>query len=441
MVVTGKMMIKWVVKKGEDRRIRSGHPWVFSNELMSSPKGTSPGELIELVDARGHFLARGYGNPHSLIAFRSVTWSEGEKDILGVEFFVHRLIRAWNIRMISGLNYSFRLCYGEADGLPGLVIDRYITHKGVVFAVQLLTAGMQRALSPILEEVLGIVLNRMKDLGVTQFDSNQMSIVVRNDVNIRKLEGLDIEEPRVLKGVVGVNLKQIAIAVDTLDGRDPVWMDANLEDGQKTGFFLDQRGNILQVLQFLKYSKSLFSEGQRIRVLDLCCYVGHWSSQLAQFLRERKIPAEFHLVDISKEALLFAEANVRRVCAPSDSVITHQMDVLSSLDQFESGQFNIVIADPPAFIKSRKDIPTGSHAYLKLNTQAFRVAASKSLVISCSCSGLMEEDNFRDILRKAQVRQSIRMPSVLTGAHSPDHPTIMSFPEGFYLKMIGHLKI
>lgn len=434
-------MIKWILKKGEDRRLRSGHPWVFSNEIMSSPKGLIPGELIEVVDQKGHFIARGYGNPHSLIAFRSVSWSEGEKEILSPTFFVNRLMRAWQLRTLSGLSQSFRLCYGEADGLPGVVIDRYITRSGIVLAVQILTAGMQKNLLPKLEEVLSQLIEKAHQSGLSQFDSSQMSIVIRNDVNIRKLEGLEVEEPRVALNKNNIDLKQIEIAVDSIDQTEPVWMSVDLEGGQKTGFFLDQRGNIFEVLEYLKRSALPSLQQKKVRILDLCCYVGHWSTQLVRFLKSQNIAVEVHLLDISKDALKFAEMNVKRVCGESDKVQIHQTDVLNSLDQFPDGQFDIVIADPPAFIKAKKDIPTGSHAYLKMNTHAFRLAAHKGLVVSCSCSGLMEMDNFRDILRKAQVRQSLIMPSVVMGGHSPDHPIIMSFPEGIYLKMIAHLKI
>lgn len=434
-------MIKWVLKKGEDRRLRSGHPWVFSNELMSSPKGVLPGELVEVVDQKGHFLARGYGNPHSLIAFRAVSWSEGEKEILTPEFFVNRLIRAWKIRSLSGLHQSFRLCYGEADGMPGLVVDRYVTSKGIVFAVQLLTAGMQKALFPHSEIVFSALLERAQQEGLTTFNSNQMAVVIRNDVNIRKLEGLLVEEPKVLVNRMSVPLKEIEIAIDSPDLSDPVWMTVDLEEGQKTGFFLDQRGNIFDIVEYLKRSSLPSIANKRVRILDLCCYVGHWSTQLVRFLKTQNVSVDVHLLDISKEALRLAEMNVKRVSSATDKVTVHQADVLNTLDQFGDGQFDIVIADPPAFIKAKKDLPTGSHAYLKMNTHAFRLAAPKGVVVSCSCSGLMELDNFRDILRKAQVRQSMMMPSVVMGGHSPDHPIIMSFPEGIYLKMIGHLKV
>lgn len=433
-------MTKWVLKRGEDRRLRSGHPWVFSNELTSSPKGLPPGDMIEIVDQKGHFVARGYGNPHSLIAFRSLSWVEGEKDVLTENFFVNRLIRSWQVRALSGLERSFRLCYGEADGLPGLVIDRYCTRFGLVFAVQVLTAGMQKWFLPICESVFQALIDKLCLNGTIDEVNKKFAIVIRNDVNIRKLEGLEVEEPQVLFNGLGVDLKNIEISIDSNAEGDSVWMSVDLEGGQKTGFFLDQRGNIFEVIDYLKKSKLPFKETKRVKILDLCCYVGHWSTQLVRFFRSQGVECEVTLLDISKDALKFAEANVKKVATSDTKINVIQSDVLNSLEQLKDGEFDIVISDPPAFIKAKKDIPTGSHAYLKMNTHAFRLATHKGIVVSCSCSGLMEWDNFRDILRKAQARQSLMLPSVVHGGHSVDHPIIMSFPEGIYLKMIGHLK-
>ncbi len=434
-------MEKWLLKKGEDRRLRSGHPWVFAGELLSSSKSILPGDIVEVRDFKGQFIARGYGNSQSQIVFRAVSFVESEKEILTKDFFISRLIRSWQVRSLSGLKYSFRLCYGEADGFPGLVIDLYVTKKGLVFAVQLLTAGMQKALTHQLQQILIDLTFKAKELGLTNCSESAISIILRNDVKIRKLEGLPVEDPKVILNTQENSLVDVEIALDTVGSDQPLWMSVDLEQGQKTGFFLDQRGNIFQVLEYLKKSQLPSIKNKKIRILDLCCYVGHWSTQLVKLLKTLGCQVEIHLLDISKEALTYAYKNVKKVTDENDIIEIHECDVLNSLDSFKDANFDIVIADPPAFIKAKKDIPTGSHAYLKLNTHAFRLTSYKGIVISCSCSGLMESDNFRDILRKAQFRQSLMLPTVVVGGHSPDHPIIMSFPEGIYLKMIAHLKI
>jgi 23S rRNA (cytosine1962-C5)-methyltransferase len=119
----------WKLKKGHDFRLRSRHPWVFSNELLDSPKSVKPGEPVEIHDVQGHFLARGYGNPHSLIAFRAVSFSKQDETPMATDFLVSRLLQAWIYRQKCGFKKSFRLCFSEADQMPGLILDRYLITK------------------------------------------------------------------------------------------------------------------------------------------------------------------------------------------------------------------------------------------------------------------------------------------------------------------------
>lgn len=143
-------MVIWKLRQGADKRIRGGHPWVFSNELASSPKGVGLGQFIELQDARGAFLARGYGNPHSLISFRAVSFNPEEREPLSFPALVKKITQAWHVRKNAGFRGSFRMCFGEADFLPGLVLDYYLVEqngkKAQVFAAQLVTAGLDKAL-------------------------------------------------------------------------------------------------------------------------------------------------------------------------------------------------------------------------------------------------------------------------------------------------------
>ena len=144
------MMTVWRLRPGADRRIRSGHPWVFSNELAISPKGLSPGTPVELQDAKGQFLARGYGNPHSLIAFRALSFDSQEKEPTSFTYLHEKILSSWNVRKAAGFRGSFRLCFGESDYIPGLVLDYYLVEqngqKAQVFVAQLVTAGMNEAL-------------------------------------------------------------------------------------------------------------------------------------------------------------------------------------------------------------------------------------------------------------------------------------------------------
>lgn len=440
-------MNQWLLKKGEDRRLRSGHPWVFSNELMSSPRGIVPGDAVEILDNKGNFIARGYGNPHSLIAFRALTWRQDEKDTNTIDFIRRRLLDAWRYRALCGFNSSFRLCFSEGDGLPGLIIDRYLLTTGCqVLCVQLLTAGMQKLLRIELVSLLESVAEEVFNSKISAVDSKNTYVVLRNDVNIRKLEGLEVESSVLLGSSQNHDINKLAlefrscqILVDTPKSNNQLKFTVDLIEGQKTGFFLDQRQNIFQLLDFIerstlfaKYSKS----GSPIRILDLCCYAGHWSAQIANQLRDYNV--EVTLVDISADALRLSQESVKNY---TKDVHCLKLDVVKELDQLKDNYYNIVIADPPAFIKAKKDIPQGSHAYLKVNSHAFRAAAYEGLIVSCSCSGLLVESEFQDVVRKSQQRASQASYRVLTsGGHSPDHPVRLSFPEGKYLKMITHLK-
>lgn len=431
------MMTVWKLRTGADKRIRSGHPWVFSNELAESPKGHIPGAPVELQDARGQFVARGYGNPHSLIAFRALTFNSQDSQPTGFDFLHEKVLSSWRVRKAAGFRGSFRLCFGESDYIPGLVLDYYLVDqngkKAQVFVAQLVTAGMDAALTNAEEFFKGLV-EKAKAQGFSDFTWDQTAVVIRNDVGIRKLEGMTVNEPKVIKDLPEFNLEHIEILLNAAGDDGVIKMSCDLKEGQKTGFFLDQTHNIyLAVNLFKNWAKQ--QDTKKVRVLDLCCYVGHWATQITRALKPLGFEVEVHLVDVSKTALAFAKENAEREGA---KVVVHQMDVLEGLQTLPSQHYDIVIADPPAFIKAKKDIPTGKAAYVKMNTHAFRLGRKNGFVASCSCSGLLEEEEFRDAIRKASLRNYSEVRSVLRGGHAADHPTLMQFPEGFYLKMYVH---
>ena len=370
----------WRLRKGADRRIRGGHPWIFSNELSASPKGHPAGAPVVLLDDRGSFLASGYGNPHSLIAFRALSFDPQEQETSTTEFLVNRVAKTWWQRKSLGFEASFRLCYGEGDYTPGLVIDRYLVHqngkKAQVLAVQILTAGMSYALKAPLkffEELIQTVNER----DIANFSWADTAVVLRNDVQIRRLEGMEPQPAEVIKAVEGLDLTNVDIEIN-----NQVLMSTDLIEGQKTGFFLDQAYNISLLCNQLEKMKF---ETETVKVLDLCCYVGQWSTQISRTLKARGLSVEVTAVDVSEKALAFAKRNIERQGAV---VNIRELDVLKDLGSFPDRYFDVVIADPPAFIKAKKDVPTGRHAYLKLNTSAFKLVRKGGLVVSCSCSGL-----------------------------------------------------
>lgn len=443
----------WKLRKGLDRRFRAGHPWVYSNELLESPQGIEPGSAVELRDASGRFLARGYGNPKSLIAFRAISRDEENRDPLSSTFILEKLKQAWRLRVSLGLGQvSARVCYGEADGLPGLIIDRYVLEAGQVWVVQAHTAGADRWV-PSLLEILKAWGEEDQNL---IFPWEKTAVVLRNDISVRKLEGLLEEAPRLLKegthpSLLESSLREAKIKVSAVMGNIPLVFQVNLVEGQKTGFFLDQFANIqLAALRFQRFFAT--SGMSQIRILDLCCYVGQWGTQLARVFQESGLKVHVVAVDASAQALAFAKQNIMNQEIQGTQAVqgaqgiqgtqgiqrvsceTWKADVLKDLGQISDQSFDIVISDPPALIKSRKDIPTGTHAYLQLATQVFRIVKKGGGVVCCSCSALLEEESFLEALSKGARRNSAQVSWVGRGAQSPDHPMWLEFPEGRYLK-------
>src|SRR5690606_13079496 len=386
-------MHSWRLRKGAEKRFHTGHPWVFSNELTASPKGLPPGDLVLLTDEQGQFLATGYGNPNSLIAFRALT--NNRNDNIDVRFFVERFKKAIELRRRAGqLSASHRFVFAEGDYLPGLIIDRYLTAQtnAQIFVIQSSTAGMDK-LSELWLQALEETVTYENASGLSTIDWAHTAIVLANTSKSRTLENIAVEDKKVLKPVDGIDFHHVDVLIESAtSNQEPLVFSINILGGQKTGFFLDQRQNIKLLLRNMAHS---LSHNRPLRVLDLCCYVGQWSTQIAAFAKAHGIPAELHLFDTSEEALQLATKNVvRRGGNPAPM----KGDVLKSLSHLPDRHFDVVICDPPAFIKKKKDIPTGTQAYLKLNKEARRKTAFGGLYVSCSCSGLFTPEDFKKTL-------------------------------------------
>jgi 23S rRNA (cytosine1962-C5)-methyltransferase len=397
---------------------------VYSNELAVSPKGLPPGAPVELRDSKDQFLARGYGNPNSLISFRALSRDPEVADPASEDFLFQTIKKAQRLREQVGLStYSHRLVFGEADRIPGLVIDCYLLAEPSgtqVFVIQAHTAGAQALLPPV-------------QVALEKLSAGQpTAIVLRNDIGVRKLEGLSEEDPRILKNLAGVDLREARILISPATGlaaAKPLEFYTDLVEGQKTGFFLDQFGNVRLAAQLLQPLEP--ARGKRLRILDLCSYVGQWGAQLARTYREAGLEVEVTVVDASDKALKLARRNVEAQGAKCEAL---RADVLKDLGSLKDADYDLVISDPPALIKSRKDVGPGQHAYLQLNTQVFRLVRKGGAVVACSCSALLEEEEFAKALTKAASRNYVDVRWVGRGAPSADHPMLTEFPEGRYLK-------
>jgi 23S rRNA (cytosine1962-C5)-methyltransferase len=436
----------WNLKKGVEKKFHLGHPWVFSNDLAHSPKGLPPGSPVELRDANGDFLAIGYGHPNSLISFRLL--SRRQKDELSIDFFVGKLQSAFNLRRLSGLeNFSYRFSFAENDGLPGLIIDRYRLTRAPagpmaladlgrdplqLFVIQSSTAGMDQLMPTILD-----ALEAWVETGASGASWEQTGIVLSNDSKSRLLENIPVEEKRIHKALFDMDLTQASTVMQPSFSLShaPVFT-VDFLGGQKTGFFLDQRVNAQLVAKLLHHRLQGFEKGE-LKILDLCSYIGQWGTQLAHTAQSFGVKVSVTSVDASQKALELARRNVE---AHGASCQILKQDVLRDLGReglIANEGFDVVICDPPAFIKKKKDIPTGQSAYLKMNREAIRKVAPGGIFISCSCSGLFEDEEFRKMLARASaplVSSETGFSWLERGTHSPDHPQRPEFPQGTYLK-------
>ena len=384
-------MTRITLNKNEDRRIKSGHPWVFSNEIREVAGERDAGITAELYDAAGGFIGVGHYNPQSLIAFRLV--SRQREDIDSVAFFEGRISAALQHRQIRypGLA-TFRVVYGESDFLPGLVVDKY----GDYLSLQLLSSGMDRRR----EQIVAALAHVLTPLG----------IIARNDVGVRKLEGLD-EKIEILSG-------DIPERVDMEE--NGLRFQVNLREGQKTGGFLDQKQNHL-LLRDISAGKD---------VLDCFCYTGGWAVHAAAFGATSVVG-----LDISQRAVGQASSHAK-LNKVADRVRFEECDAferLRSLHQ-EGRRFGVIVMDPPAFVKSRKNIAEATKGYLTVNRRALELLEPGGYLVTCSCSYHMGREAFRDVLIQAARLAKREVRLVETCSQAADHPVLLSFPESEYLK-------
>jgi len=379
-----------VLRKNQDRRVRGGHPWIFSNEVATLEGAPAPGDLVEVADVRGAFLGRAYYNPQSLICARLVTRKRDEVD---ADLFVKRMERALRLReaALPG-ERVLRVVYGESDFLPGLVVDRYGDH----LAVQVLTLGMELRQDLVREALERVFAPR--------------GVVRVADSPLRTLEGLPLER------VVWWGEVPERVEVELEGFR----VEADLLHGQKTGLFLDQRLN----------RRVAETRAAGRRVLDLFCYQGEWAMHAA-----RGGAASVLAVDSSEPALAAAARNLERN-GLADRVGLKRGDVFDVLRQLERAgeRFGLVILDPPALVKSRKHLAAGARAYRELNRAAMALLEEEGVLMTCSCSHHLDDTLFRQVLLESARAAHRPFRVVDWRGESPDHPELLAVPETHYLK-------
>jgi 23S rRNA (cytosine1962-C5)-methyltransferase len=379
-----------ILKKGKEKPLLRGHPWVFSGAVAKVEGEVSLGEVGEVYSKEGQFLGLGHLNPRSQIILRLLTQ---KKEELGEKFFCERISRAVVLRekWLRGKTNAYRVINGEGDYLPGLIVDRYRE----TLVLQCLTAGMER--------LKGILTNLLAKEFAPQ------SIYERSDVATRSEEGLT-ESSGLLYG------KKVPdfIEIEEYGCR----FRANVKKGQKTGFYLDQRENRF----FLKG----LSEGEKI--LDCFCYTGAFSIHAGSGGAK-----EVTLIDSSEEALAIAEEHFT---LNQLEKIPHQFirgDVFEIMRGLKPG-YDIVILDPPPFAKKKGHLPSASRGYKDLNLWAFRLLNKEGLLLTFSCSHHMSWDLFQKIVFSAALDSGRSVQLVGRMGHPWDHPINLCHPEGEYLK-------
>jgi len=384
------------LNKNADRRLKAGHLWIYSNEvdIKETPlKNFAAGETALVEASNGKVMAVAYVNPHSLIAARVM--SRDPEMRLDRSLFVHRFNQALALRQRLYAQPFYRLIHGEGDLLPGLVIDRF----GDVLVVQLNTAGMQALADEIVDALEKVIKPEV--------------IVFRNDTGGRRQEGLEAHVD-VIKGTLP---DEVVLEENGARFVVPVL------NGQKTGWFFDHRVNREWVNRNV--------EGKR--VLDVFSYVGGWGVQAAVHGAK-----EVLCLDSSGPALDQVARNAE-LNGVQDKVAVSEGDAFEALAALkaEGEEFDVVILDPPAFIKKRKDIPNGERAYARLNREAMRLLGRDGLLMSASCSMHLAPERLMDVVRGAVRHQDRHGQVIFQGHQGPDHPVHPAIPETSYLKALG----
>ncbi len=385
------------LKPHREASLLSGHLWIFSGALQQPPHWIEAGGLVDVKSSTGQFVARGYYNPLTDIAIRILT--RDNQETIDAAFLRRRIRSAIKLRQIIDPEQTnaYRLVNSEGDGLPGLVVDRYAD----ILVVQIHTAGMEH-LRPLLLDAL------LEETGVR-------GILLRNDSQSRRREGLELEEPAVVAGEVPT---QVLIRENGLQFLVDSWQ------GQKTGFFIDQRDK-RAALQ--KYAHAA-------RVLNCFSYTGGFSVYAALTGQETYVTS----VDISAPANALARENFSLNGLHPTEHTFFTADVFDYLEHAKSvgEQFDVVVLDPPAFAKSQNARTQAMKAYRRLNMLGMQVLRPGGMLITCSCSGVIDMDDLLGLL--AQLSQQLHRPiQVLEKyTHGVDHPIHRAMPETSYLKAV-----
>ena len=388
-----------ITKKGS-AWVGTGHPWIYAQEIISKSAEPENGALVDALSENGRYLGTGLYSRESKIGLRLI--SRNANDRFDAEFWKRRIRYAWDYRrtVMGGDGSCCRVIFGEADGFPGLTVDRFSN----ILVTQTLSVGMERlkdAIFPLLAEVLRESGERID------------GIYERNDVAIRALEGL--EQGKGWYELPGEEHPQSTVTEICENG---IYYAVDFENGQKTGFFLDQKYNRLAVARLAK--------GRR--VLDCFTHTGSFALNAARGGAEHVTA-----VDVSESAVEMARENARRN-GLEDRMDFVAADVFDLLPEVKKGEYDFIILDPPAFTKSRRTVGRAEKGYKEINLRALKALPRGGYFATASCSHFMPSELFVKMLRSAAQDANVELRQIEARQQAPDHPILWNVPETDYLK-------
>ena len=380
------------------KRAQEGHPWVFDNEITAQEGTPEDGALCDVRSPKGRYLGTGYYNSHSKIRVRLL--SQNANDKFDKAFFARRAQYAWDYRKtVMGSDVdSCRVIFGEADRFPGLTVDKF----GDILVTQTLCLGTE-----LRKDWIFPALVQAMEAGGQPI----RGIYQRNDVKIRELEGLEQN-----KGWYPLAGKPLPESTQTEIVENGIRYLVDFENGQKTGFFLDQKYNRAAVARIAP-GKS---------VLDCFTHTGSFGLNCAKAGAKR-----VHSVDVSETAIACAKENAARNGLSVEYEVANVFDLLPSLTP---GEYDYIILDPPAFTKSGKTVKNAERGYKEINYRAMKALPRGGYLATCSCSHFMTDALFRKMLQSAASDAQVELRLVEARAQGPDHPILWNVPETDYLK-------
>ena len=378
------------LKPVKETRVLAGHPWVFLSDTDRAEKEASPGDVVNVVSARGRPLGQAVYNPNSQITLRMLTYGE---DRVNTTLIKNRVSQAIALRRQLGDMNACRLINAESDRLPAVIADLY---NGVI-SLQILSLGMAR----FQQDIVDALVQELQPQGIWE----------RNDVPVRALEGMEQS--------TGLLYGQVPDRIEITENGLKMLVD--VKEGQKTGYFLDQKENRAAIAPYCKNA----------RVLDICTHTGSFALHAALYGAK-----EVTGVDISEHALGCAWENARlNGFKNTNFIVANAFDYLRDKSD-KSERYDLIILDPPAFAKSKASLPGAIKGYKEINLRAMKMLESGGVLVTCSCSQNMLPELFRETLQEAARDARVTLQQLEWRGPGRDHPSLPASPETHYLKCV-----